>query len=260
MSARQKVSEWVMEPGTGKAVELPPGQILRIEQVEGGQCVDFNCFNLHDYKEFMHCGRTRTVHGFHPDPRHLHVVGAAARAGDALHSRGHLRPQRRAVSALQRLCLRERLRLRRPHQLPRHPGRGAARIRPDARRRARQLQPVHVHRGDARRPRHHDAPEHQARRPRRPPRARSTCWRCPMSAAPTSCAPATSRSSRSSSRCSTATEADLAAVPATPVLRSQRTPAEFRNPTIKADRALRRDPAYVPEFPNVPIVVERSCR
>ena len=66
MSARQKVWEWVMEPGTGKAVELLKGQILRIEQVEGGQCVDFNCFNLHDYKEFMHCGRTRTVHGFHP--------------------------------------------------------------------------------------------------------------------------------------------------------------------------------------------------
>ena len=39
------------------------------------------------------------------------------------------------------------------------------------------------------------------------------------------------------------------------MLRSQRTPAEFRNPRIKADRALRRDPAYVPEFTNVPIVV-----
>jgi uncharacterized protein YcgI (DUF1989 family) len=23
-------------------------------------------FNLHDYKEFMHCGRTRTVHAFNP--------------------------------------------------------------------------------------------------------------------------------------------------------------------------------------------------
>jgi hypothetical protein len=44
-------------------------------------------------------------------------------------------------------------------------------------------------------------------------------------------------------------------VPATPVLRSQRTPAAFRNPTIKADRPLRRDPAYVPEFANVPIMV-----
>src|SRR6266851_8625866 len=66
MTSRRIISEFVLEPGTGKAIELLKGQILRIEQVEGGQCADFNCFNLHDYKEFMHCGRTRTVHGFHP--------------------------------------------------------------------------------------------------------------------------------------------------------------------------------------------------
>src|SRR5450755_1044381 len=66
MTSRAMISEFVIEPGTGKAIELLKGQILRIEQVEGGQCADFNCFNLHDYKEFMHCGRTRTVHGFHP--------------------------------------------------------------------------------------------------------------------------------------------------------------------------------------------------
>jgi uncharacterized protein YcgI (DUF1989 family) len=64
--SRSTLNEWILEPGTGKAIELRAGQILRIEQVEGGQCVDFNCFNLHDYKEFMHCGRTRTVHGFNP--------------------------------------------------------------------------------------------------------------------------------------------------------------------------------------------------
>jgi uncharacterized protein len=50
-----------------------------------------------------------------------------------------------------------------------------------------------------------------------------------------------------------ATEADLARVPKTPVLRSQRTPKDFRNPTIKADRALRRDSSYRSEFPNTPI-------
>ena len=66
MRKRKILFEWVMQPGSGKAIELLAGQILRIEQVEGLQCVDFNCFNLHDYKEFMHCGRTRTVHGFHP--------------------------------------------------------------------------------------------------------------------------------------------------------------------------------------------------
>ena len=63
---RVELNSFILEPGTGKAIELLAGQILRIEQVEGGQCVDFNAFNLHDYKEFMHCGRTRTVHGFNP--------------------------------------------------------------------------------------------------------------------------------------------------------------------------------------------------
>src|ERR1022692_2457480 len=66
MAHREVVSQFVLAPGTGKALELKRGMVLRIEQVEGGQCVDFNCFNLHDYREFMHCGRTRTVHGFNP--------------------------------------------------------------------------------------------------------------------------------------------------------------------------------------------------
>ena len=38
-------------------------------------------------------------------------------------------------------------------------------------------------------------------------------------------------------------------------LASQRTPKDFRNPAIKSDRPLRRDPGYRPEFPNTPIVV-----
>ena len=68
MSARQVVAEWLIEPGQGKAIEVRAGEVLRIEQVDGGQCVDFNAFNLHDYKEFMHCGRIRTVHGLNPGP------------------------------------------------------------------------------------------------------------------------------------------------------------------------------------------------
>src|SRR5260370_1031675 len=44
MSGRQVISELVLEPGTGKAIELLKGQILRVEQVEGGQCADFNAF------------------------------------------------------------------------------------------------------------------------------------------------------------------------------------------------------------------------
>src|SRR5258708_38052505 len=53
-----------------------------------------------------------------------------------------------------------------------------------------------------------------------------------------------------------ATDADVASVPRVPVLKSQRTPKDFRNAVIKANRELKRDPAYVAEFTNVPIVVE----
>jgi len=50
-----------------------------------------------------------------------------------------------------------------------------------------------------------------------------------------------------------ASQAQLASVPPFKPLRSNRTPADFRNSRIKADRELRRDDAYVPEFANVPI-------
>src|SRR5262249_52183845 len=48
-------------------------------------------------------------------------------------------------------------------------------------------------------------------------------------------------------------EADLAAVPAWPKYKNQRSPADFKIKTIKPDRELRSDPSYVPEFINVPI-------
>jgi uncharacterized protein len=63
---RKVLQELVIAPGTGKALEVRRGQVLRIEQVVGRQCADFNCFNLHDYKEFFHTGRTRHLHGIHP--------------------------------------------------------------------------------------------------------------------------------------------------------------------------------------------------
>src|SRR5712692_10490376 len=63
---RKLVLEITIEPGTGKALELRRGQVLRIAQTSGRQCADFNCFNLHDYKEFFHTGRTRHLHGLHP--------------------------------------------------------------------------------------------------------------------------------------------------------------------------------------------------
>jgi hypothetical protein len=53
-----------------------------------------------------------------------------------------------------------------------------------------------------------------------------------------------------------ATDGDLAAAPKTPILKSQRTPKDFRNPTIKTDRRLNRDSSYVAEFVNTPIRLE----
>ena len=53
-----------------------------------------------------------------------------------------------------------------------------------------------------------------------------------------------------------ATEADLAAAPKTPILKSQRTPKDFRNATIKTERRLSRDSSYVAEFVNTPIPLE----
>jgi uncharacterized protein YcgI (DUF1989 family) len=66
VAEREILFEHVMEPGTGKAVPMLRGQILRIEQIGNGQCADFNAFNLHDYKEYFHTGRTRHLHGLFP--------------------------------------------------------------------------------------------------------------------------------------------------------------------------------------------------
>ena len=65
-SQRKVLQQITIEPGTGKALEMRRGQVLRIAQTAGHQCADFNCFNLHDYKEFFHTGRTRHLHGLHP--------------------------------------------------------------------------------------------------------------------------------------------------------------------------------------------------
>jgi hypothetical protein len=66
MGDRKLVEEFVMEPTTGRAVPIKRGQLLRIEQIGKGQCLDFNAYNLNDYKEQFHCGRTRHMHGLHP--------------------------------------------------------------------------------------------------------------------------------------------------------------------------------------------------
>lgn len=60
-----KLMEIVLEPVSGKAVPLRAGQVLRISLLEGPQCVDFNCFNLKDYKEHLSQSWTRL---FDPNP------------------------------------------------------------------------------------------------------------------------------------------------------------------------------------------------
>lgn len=49
----------VMQPVTGRAIPMKAGQTLHITLTEGPQCVDFNCFGLHDYRERMSVGHMR---------------------------------------------------------------------------------------------------------------------------------------------------------------------------------------------------------
>ena len=55
----EKREDFVMQPVSGKALPVYEGETIRIVQEVGGQCVDFNCFNLHDYKEYMSVGHMR---------------------------------------------------------------------------------------------------------------------------------------------------------------------------------------------------------
>jgi uncharacterized protein len=61
-----------LQPISGKAVPVYKGETLRLTQVGGEQCVDFNCFNLHDYKERMSVGHMR-LQGFRVRQDHIAV-------------------------------------------------------------------------------------------------------------------------------------------------------------------------------------------
>jgi uncharacterized protein YcgI (DUF1989 family) len=60
--------EEVLQPVTGRAVPVMQGEVLTITLIEGPQCVDFNCFNLHDYKERLSVGHMRRYGGFRVNP------------------------------------------------------------------------------------------------------------------------------------------------------------------------------------------------
>ena len=250
---RTVLAERILEPGTGKAIELLAGQILRIEQVEGGQCVDFNAFNLHDYKEFMHCGRTRTVHGFNPSqgtflwsqpPREramLYILADTYGRNDVLFPRcsAYLYESAYGFDAHTN-C----------HD-----------IQAEAQREY-GLTPDDVHDSFNFFMNTEVTLEGRASITRQTSKAGDyidLLALVDVLAVPNVCGADIMRTSNFGLKpikltIFEATAADMDAVPKTPVLKSQRTPADFRQPRIKADRELTRDTAYRAEFTNVPLI------
>ncbi|AGL17132.1 urea carboxylase-associated family protein [Actinoplanes sp. N902-109] len=64
--ARTAVAAYTIAPGTGKAVPVRAGEVVRVSQIDGQQCVDMNVFNLNNRHERLHIGRTRGLQGPHP--------------------------------------------------------------------------------------------------------------------------------------------------------------------------------------------------
>jgi uncharacterized protein len=64
----------VVAPGAAAVLELQRGDVVRIEQLSGGQCVDLVAWSLSDARERLSAARTRAI------------AGASPRRGDALWS------------------------------------------------------------------------------------------------------------------------------------------------------------------------------
>lgn len=255
MSGRRLVAQWVLQPGTGKAIEIPAGHILRIEQVVGGQCVDFNAFNLHDYKEYMHCGRTRTVHGFNPTvgaflwtapPRERAMFYILA---DTVGRNDVLFPRCSAYVYESTYGFRTHTNC---HDIQAEAQREYGLTPDDVHdsfnlfmfTEVKEGGKVLISRQDS------QAGDHV-----------ELLALFDTLAVPNVCGADVMRTSNFflkpvKVQIWTASEADLAQVPHVPALASQRTPADFRNATIKADRALHRDVDYQPQFLGTPLTVE----
>lgn len=251
-AGRRPVGEFVLAPGTGKAIELRRGQILRIEQIEGGQCVDFNAFNLHDYKEYMHVGRTRNLYGINPTkgqflwsapPRErpiLYILEDTARCNDILYPR---------CSAY----LYDSFLDMAPHT-------NCHDMQAEAQREY-GLTPDDVHDSfnmfmrtgvDA------NGRLYAARQATGPGDHVELLALIDVLAVPNVCGDDLSATNNFSLKpiklvVYDAGEAELASVPAWRQLPTQRTVADFKQKAIKPDRELRRDPGYVPDFVNTPI-------
>lgn len=254
MNGRTIVAEFEIAPGTGKAIALREGQVLRIAQVEGNQCVDFNCFNLHDYKEYMHCGRTRTVHGFHPTagsflwsapPREnalLYFLADTVGRNDVLFPRCSAFVYESAYGFdVHTNC----------HD-----------IQAEAQREY-GLTPDDVHDSFNFFMCTEVAADGTATITRQNSKAGDYVELLALMdvlAVPNVCGADVMRTSNFALKpikvtIFVASDADRAQVPAVPKMKSQRTPAQFRNAAIKATRELTRDTAYTAQFANTPIVV-----
>ena len=66
-------------PSVSTPVHLPVSGPCGDRCQAGGTCVDFNAFNLHDYKEFLDCGFTRSFQSF--DPRRGEFIWTNAPRG-----------------------------------------------------------------------------------------------------------------------------------------------------------------------------------
>src|SRR6267378_2391359 len=247
--------DFVMEPGTGRAIELRKGQVLRIEQIEGGQCVDFNCFNLHDYREFMHTGRTRTEHGINPGPGDfmwsapprerpmIYILADTVHCNDVMYPRCSPFLFENAFGF--------------------HTHTNCHDIQSEAQREY-GLTPDDVHDSfnlfmntgvDA-------AGKLFIKRQRSQPGDHVELLALiDVLAVPNVCGTDVMRTSNFSLKpvrisVRTATSAELAKAPERKRLPSQRTVADFKVKAIRAERELSRDPSYRPEFVNVPIQIK----
>jgi uncharacterized protein YcgI (DUF1989 family) len=248
---REVLSQTVLEPGTGKAIELKAGQLLRIEQITGGQCVDFNCFSMADYREYMHAGRTRTMHGINPTsgdflwsapPRErpmMYILADTAGCNDVMFPRCSANMYESQWGFANHT--------------------NCADIQAEAIREY-GLTPDDVHdsfnlfmatRVDGARP-------VIVRQATQPGDHVELLALMDVLAVPNVCGSDvqfTSNFSIDPVRTTVLRAAvdDLAAVPPCPVYRTQRCPDQYRQPTIRTDRRLHRDPEYVASFTNVPL-------
>jgi uncharacterized protein len=253
--SRPALLEWTLLPGTGKAFEVRAGQVLRIAQIEGGQCADFNCFNLHDYKEFMHCGRTRTVHGFHPSkatflwsapPREramMFILEDTYGRNDVLFPRCSSYIYESAYGYDVHTNCQD--------------------IQAEAQREY-GLTPDDVHDSFNFFMCTEITGPHRATMTRQNSKAGDyidLLALIDVLAIPNVCGSDVMRTSNFSLKplritVYAATGAQIESVPTVPILKSQRTPKDFKNSKIKTDRELHRDLSYVPTFANVPLDVE----